>query len=189
MKRPNLAASSVVVVVLLASTGVRADLNDGELGGPPSNPASALCPEGSVVVGVTGTTVPFGEATIVESIAVDCEEGASGSGSIGVPNGAPAFSTCSEGQVAVGIVGREGDLIDQFALRCRAADLTGSTDTAGSFGGDGGQADGPYDCEDGLALVGMEGSTVVLDVLPLARHVVIACGKRNRVFEDGFESP
>jgi hypothetical protein len=73
----------------------------------------------------------------------------------------------------VGIEGREGDLLDRLALRCRNADLSGATQSVLGYGGLGGGPDGPYDCAAGSRLVGLDGSMV--SGISTVRHVTIRC--------------
>ena len=159
---------------------------DGQLGGTPSaTPASTACPAGKGVTGVTGRIVgpnpAAGEAAVGSATAL-CEDGAVASGTMGTAGDPSGSTVCAAGQVAVGIQGHEvglfgaGGGVDQLAVRCRAADLTGPIVVAADYGGIGGAADGPYDCPEGQRLAGLDGSVVsTVDLGDVVRHLEIAC--------------
>lgn len=71
---------------------------------------------------------------------------------------------CADGEVAVGLAGRSGAIIDKIALRCATISgtiITGSTTDGASYGGTGGAAfntDGTYDCPSGSALYEVDGN-------------------------------
>lgn len=158
--------------VLAGSAG--ADSDDGILGGlPGDSSASTLCPAGSSVTGVTATE----NNLYIESVAAQCS-GGDAVGQVGGIGG-PVLSTgCGATEVAVGIVGKE-DLagVRQLALRCRASDLSGTTNTSASIGTSPGSDDGPYDCPDGQTLTGLTGSTVTL--AGHLRQLQIQCGSTS----------
>jgi Ca2+-binding RTX toxin-like protein len=154
--------------------------DDGQLGGPPTTDlAEAGCPDGTAVTGLTGELNTPGGNTVVATIALICEESAVPTGeelgdrSTNTQTGTGS-TQCDAGDVAVGIVGREGDFIDQITLRCQDASLTGTvTDAATSYGGTGGGPDGPYDCPAGQQLVGFTASEEFDGAF--VRHVSIVC--------------
>jgi hypothetical protein len=177
---------------------------DGRLGGfPTTNAESTTCPEGAFATGVSGTLGSIGPNPIVGTAQMTCVGGVDAANTLGTGTGGTAASTsCSAGQIAVGIEGKEGDFIDNLAVRCQAADLSGAITTAAEYGGVGGGPDGPYDCEAGSALVGLDGTvtddgvyvkSVGIDCAPLppadtTTTVSVAKGKRLKVsgaVEDG----
>jgi hypothetical protein len=170
---------ALVTVLTLALTGLApAAPNDGVLGGiPTTDTAATSCPPGKAVTGVTGSIGTVAASPVVATVTVQCA-GGSAVGSIGTYSGpeGSGSTSCGAGEVAVGIQGREGDFIDQLAVRCRPADLIGSTTAAGSFGGTGGSLDGPYDCSSGQVLGGLNGSVSS----PYAREVSISCFAPDR---------
>jgi outer membrane protein OmpA-like peptidoglycan-associated protein len=104
-----------------------------------------------------GLYIPSGVTPVLAGLRAQCQSG-DPDGTLGQVYGQiPGSSSCAAGQVAVGIVGRESDFLANFAVRCRAADLTGGVITAGGVG-TGGNPDGPYDCADSEHLVGLDGS-------------------------------
>ena len=104
---------------------------------------------------------------------MQCEDGAAPNGTMGIGvSGTTESTTCAAGQVAVGIAGKEGNFIDELSVRCRAADLSGATTTAASYGGTSGSPDGPYDCPAGQLLSGVDGTVVPGGFV---RDVVIIC--------------
>jgi Ca2+-binding RTX toxin-like protein len=166
-------------VAMLLTTGAVAAPSDGQLGGAPSTDlAEADCPGGTAITGLTGEVGDVGGNTIVATIQLNCAGGGTPTGeelgdSATHAETGTGFTSCDTGDVAVGIVGREGDFLDQIALRCQDASLTGPITDAISFGGPGGGADGPYDCPAGQQLVGLDGSEEFTD--QVVRHVQIVC--------------
>lgn len=154
----------VLVAALAFAAGAMADPDDGVIGSDTyaTESASSVCPAGKAVTGVAGKLGDVAGNVVVGSATVECQDGATGVGTMGsdeyhaaYPDGA---TRCGDGQVGVGIVGREGDFVDQLALRCRDDSLTGAIANAGAYGGLGGGPDGPYDCATGQWLVGLDGS-------------------------------
>ncbi len=96
-------------------------------GGAGGTPASLNCSEGFAVKGISGST-----GTLVDQISFHCGKlGASGGavgivagdevtlGPVGGSGGTPfAQDACPDGQVARGLKGRHGELIDQIELIC-----------------------------------------------------------------------
>jgi hypothetical protein len=74
----------------------------------------------------------------------------------------PFNLTCGNGEVLVGIQGRQGWWMDRISPRCRAVSndgtLASAVTTRGGAGGTGGTALGPYDCRAGEVMVGLSGS-------------------------------
>jgi hypothetical protein len=167
-------AAALGVLGFVAGPAIAA-LADGQLGGPPTTTAaSTVCPDGSAVTGAQGLIGSIGVNPIAGTITVTCTDGAIALGSMGTSSsGGSGATNCAAGEVAVGITGREGDFIDQLSVRCRPANLGGTTTTATGYGGSGGSADGPYDCPAGKVLTGLTGSTT--DDTVYVRHVVIQC--------------
>ncbi len=157
-----------------SSTAIAAP-GDGVLGGTPtSNVSSTACPNGKAATGITGRIFSIGPNPIAGTATVQCAGGAAAVGTMGtLSTGNTGSTTCAAGQVAVGISGREGDFVDQLAVRCQAADLTGATTTADGYGGSGGGPDGPYDCGSGKRLVGLDGT--LSDDSVIVRSLVIRC--------------
>ena len=112
---------------------------DGQLGGPPDSGGIAddtVCADGEAVTAVTGATrIVGGFIPIVAVATVECTGGSVAGGTMGGGEGAPGSTSCPDGQVAVGITGREGDFVDYLALRCRNADGSGPITTSVGFGG------------------------------------------------------
>jgi hypothetical protein len=166
MKRRNvfvlvgsLAAASAMIA---AAVAVAAIANDGRLGyeTPTDFTASSSCPDGVFAVGVQGNRGMIGPNPVASTARMECQGDAGSPAMIGSDPGNSLDETkCSPGQVAVGIVGREGDFIDNLAVRCQDDSLTGSVEDAVGIGGSGGSADGPYDCPAGQGLTGLTGST------------------------------
>src|SRR4051812_3043248 len=154
------AAAMASIVTLALAAPASADPGDGRLGGIKSaDTANSLCPAGVGANGISGNLGTISVFRVVATVKVLCRGDAKAPGTMGNysgPEGAGA-TTCSSGQVAVGIVGREGDFIDQLAVRCRASDLTGAIASAVAYGGTAGTADGPYDCPTGQWLAGLQG--------------------------------
>jgi hypothetical protein len=153
--------------------------DDGQLGGPPGPGVdSSVCTDGKGVTGVSGTTYLYGGSfLVVASAEVECQDGAAAAGSMGGETSDLDSTRCGAGKVAVGIVGREGDRLDQLVLRCRADDLSGAITDGTTFAGSGGGPDGPYDCPAGRQLVGLDGS-IVFDGGDRVQHVEIRCAPR-----------
>jgi len=166
----------LVAAMAVASSGLAlAAQNDGQLGGPPAtDTATSMCPAGKGVTGASGREGDVAGHPIAASATVQCQDGAAASGSVGSGDTPPGSTACGPGQVAVGIVGREGDFVDQLALRCRASNLTGAIASSDPYpvGGTGGGPDGPYDCPDGQQLSGLFGSVEPDGTL---RHLEIRC--------------
>lgn len=168
--------------------------SDGQLGGPPTTDlAEAGCPDGTAVTGLTGELTDPGGNTVVATISLICEESAVPTGeelgdrATNAETGTDS-TQCGDGDVAVGVVGREGDFLDQITLRCRDANMTGPiTDAPTSFGGPGGGADGPYDCPAGQQLVGFTASEEFSGAV--VRHVAIVCATRVVVVRCGGKDP
>ena len=193
MKMKALAVAATVAFFLSAiwSSPGMAATDDGRLGGPHDVTGVAddtLCPEGEAVTGVEGATrIIGGFIPIVAVATVDCTGSATASGTMGSGDGVPGSTSCPEGQVAIGVTGREGDFIDLLALRCRNADGSGPITTSAGFGGGYGTADGPYDCLEGMVLSGLRGETV-FDATTI-RYVEIVCSAPDRDGGTGDESP
>jgi hypothetical protein len=177
-RRPRLAAFCAVCVLasLVAFVGPAgaAVPGDGMLGATPPGTiqGSTACPDGTTVTGVAGNIY----GTIVGSVTVLCSDGAAGI-VMGATVGSFGSIGCGVGETAVGIVGREDEFgIDQFALRCRASDLSGPTTASAELGNTGGFADGPYDCPEGQALTGLAGTLFAFQADNLVREVEIQCG-------------
>jgi hypothetical protein len=72
--------------------------------------------------------------------------------------------SCAAGEVAVGLSGRAGLIIDKVGLRCASISgvvITGSTSDGANYGGSGGDAfndTGSLDCPSGYALYEINGS-------------------------------
>ena len=91
-----------------------------------------------------GQDLPHRSNPIAGTATVQCAGGAVAVGTMGtLSTGNTGSTTCAAGQVAVGISGREGDFVDQLAVRCQAADLTGAITTADGYGGSGGPSTAP----------------------------------------------
>ena len=171
-------AAMVAIVAGALAASASADPGDGRLGGIKSSaPASTSCPSGVGANGVSGNRGTISVFTVVATATMGCRGGAAALGTMGTysgPEGSGATG-CGSGQVAVGIVGREGDFIDQLAVRCRASDLTGATASATAYGGTSGTADGPYDCPAGQWLGGLQGSLSGTAPNIFVREVAISC--------------
>ena len=168
-------ATTAFAATLFFAAPASAAPADGTIGGTPlATTDLTTCPAGKPAVGVSGTLGQIGPNPIVGTITMECVNDEDSVGTMGTGSGgAPGSSLCGEEQVAVGIVGKEGDFIDQISVRCQADDLTGPISTAGIFGGAGGAADGPYQCPAGQALQGLTGT--VSDDGVYVRNVVISC--------------
>ena len=176
---------AVVLVGLAAAVPpAAADPNDGRLGGPPESAPvfdSTTCPAGTLMNGATGVTRLISVSTVVAVATADClgpEGQVTAPTTMGTLNPAggdtPGSTSCPAGQIAVGIEGLEGDFVDQLVLRCRPPDLSGAiTPSSPAFGGNGGGADGPYDCPAGQALSGLTGEVVFSP--SMIRYVQITC--------------
>jgi len=181
-------------VVGMFSAIAAAAPSDGQLGGPPTTDlAEAGCPDGTAITGLTGELTDPGGNTVVATIALICEESAVPTGeelgdrATNAETGTDS-TQCGDGDVAVGVVGREGDFLDQITLRCQDASLTGpTTDATTSFGGAGGGADGPYDCPTGQHLVGFTASEEFSGAV--VRHVAPVCAPRVVLVRCGGQDP
>src|SRR5262245_57264061 len=131
-------ALMATMVALVLATPASAAPGDGRLGGDPTAAkANTLCPAGVGATGVAGNLGEVGVNPVVATLTMRCRGGVAAVGAIGSfsgPRGSGATG-CGAGQVAVGIVGREGSLIDQIAVRCQASDLTGAKSSATGYGG------------------------------------------------------
>jgi hypothetical protein len=175
-KKTLVFAAAVVAAFAIGSLPAMAATGDGQLGGPPDVTGVAddtLCPEGEAVTGVVGVTRDIAGAPTVAVATVKCTGSAPALGTMGSGDGVAGSTSCPDGQVAVGITGREGDFVDQLALRCRNADGSGPITTSVGFGGGGGTPDGPYDCPAGTVLSGLRGETVFGGTT--IRYVEIVC--------------
>lgn len=173
----GIAATGVFVAALTAAAVSPAAVGDGFLGGPTlPDAANSVCSDEAFAGGISGTEGTIAANPFVKSVRVECLGGASPVGTVG--NGAtnPRESLCQPGDVAIGITGREGDFIDSIAVRCRDDSLTGPVDDRSGWGGAGGAEDGPYDCPEGEALVGLAGS--VTEDMSTASNVLIMCAPR-----------
>lgn len=183
-------AGTISVVLGVAASPVLAMANDGRLGGPPDASGIAddtVCPEGEAVIGVDGSTRTIGGFIPIVAVAtVQCTGGTSATGTMGSGDGDPGSTRCPDGQVAVGITGREGDFVDFLSLRCQNSDGTGPITESVGFGGPFGTPDGPYDCPVGTALTGLEGQSV-FDGATI-RYLEIVCSQLV-VDEDGDGIP
>jgi hypothetical protein len=150
-------------------------VTDTRLGGPPAiETGSTVCPPGRAVTAVAGRLSTIGVNPIVGTVRLTCEGGAAATGTLGtLATGNQGGSSCPAGQVAVGIQGREGDFVDQLALRCRVADLTRATAAVAGYGGNGGGVSRPIDCPAGQGLAGFNGTLVSGDAL--VRSLTIRC--------------
>lgn len=169
--------AGIVAALVLGAAPASAATDDGQLGGPPVSSGVAddtLCAEGEAVTAVEGATRTVGGFIPIVAVAtVQCTGGSPATGTMGSGTGVPGSTSCPEGQVAVGITGREGDFVDLLALRCRNADGSGPITTSVGFGGGFGTADGPYDCPEGTVLTGLEGQSVFGG--ETIRYVEIVC--------------
>lgn len=169
--------AAVVAALALGVTPAVAATGDGQLGGPPDSSGitdDTLCAEGEAVTAIDGATRTIGGFIPIVAVAtVQCTGESPAIGTMGSGDGVPGSTSCPEGQVAVGISGREGDFVDFLALRCRSADGVGPITTSVGFGGGFGTADGPYDCLDGALLTGLEGQSVFDG--ETIRYVQIVC--------------
>ncbi len=178
------AVALAALLVGLTATAAFAAPNDGELGGPADASeiaASSACPTGSPVVGVSGFVRFMSGNAVAQVLTVQCLVSGStvaGTGTIGEQvegDNTTDATACPAGQVGVGITGREGDFIDKIVLRCQDDSLTGAiTNAVEEFGGEGGEADGPYDCPAGQLLTGLDGTEVFDGVTARAVNVVCA---------------
>ena len=101
-------------------------------------------------------------------------------------NGGTLFNRqCDTGKGVTGIVGFAGAFVDSFRLECKsAAGGTPSGDSAltESAGGSGGQAFGPFSCEEGQVAVGLRGradefvNNLQLDCATVALDTTVAKG-------------
>lgn len=169
--------ATIVAVLALGAAPTLAATGDGQLGGPPDGsgiPDDTLCVEGEAVTAVEGATRTIGGFIPIVAVAtVQCTGESPAVGTMGSGDGAPGSTSCPDGQVAVGITGREGDFLDFLALRCQNSDGSGPITTSVGFGGDFGTADGPYDCPEGTLLTGLEGQSVFNG--ETIRYVQITC--------------
>lgn len=161
---------------------------DGQLGGAPDATGVAqatMCPDGEAVTGVEGFTRDLsGFIPIVAVATVQCTGDAPANGVMGSGGGDPGSTSCPDGQVAVGITGREGDFVDSISLRCQNADGSGAVATSpvAAFGGPYGNPDGPYDCAAGMVLAGLQGQSV-FDASTV-RYFEIVCAEATPVVTD-----
>ena len=177
MRALGIGAAMVAGFAVGGAATASAASGDGQLGGPPDASGIAddtVCADGEAVTAVTGVTRTIGGfIPIVGSATVQCTGDSVAGGTMGGGVGVPGSTSCPDGQVAVGITGREGDFVDYLALRCRNADGSGPITTSVGFGGGFGTADGPYDCPEGTVLTGLEGQSVFGG--ETIRYVQIVC--------------
>lgn len=168
-------AAAVVATLMIGAAPALADLDDGQLGGPPAASGvddDTLCPAGQAVTGVEGATrIIGGFIPIVAVATVQCS-GDGEASTMGSGGGTAGSTSCPAGQVAVGIAGREGDFVDYLQLRCQDAAGTGPITNSSGFGGGFGTADGPYDCPAGTVLTGLRGESINGETI---RYVEIVC--------------
>ncbi|MEW5981887.1 MAG: right-handed parallel beta-helix repeat-containing protein [Acidobacteriota bacterium] len=93
------------------------------IAGVDTNYGSALtCPAGKVMTAMSGAALPFAGSSVVGYLGVICST-PNGTGPVTLgPVYGPGFSftlSCSPGQAAAGIQGRQGSFLDQVALRCK----------------------------------------------------------------------
>ncbi len=171
-------ALGVAATVLVFAAPASAAPGDGILGVVTANAVSTDCAPGTGVIELRGRVETGGATDTVGSVAIRCEGGFTPSTSIGSEVGGTGleFSHCPDGHVAVGIEGREGDAIDQIALVCQPADLSGTPDPVVGYGGSGGEPDS-LECNPGEVILGLDGS-VNDQMFPDASHVAIDCGVR-----------
>ena len=151
---------------------------DSRLGGPPSDDiASSVCPTGKGVTQIIGRIGAIGPARSPRA-RPSVSGRRRGDRLDRHTEGTLGSTACAAGEVGVGIEGREGDFVDRLALRCRAADLSGATNSAPGFGGTGGSVEGPIDCPAGEQLVGLDGS--LFFAFTTARHLTIRCAVPDR---------
>lgn len=142
------------------------------LGGPPAPGAGyraeSRCPAGMVLIGIRSETRPVAghtTAAVARAVCWDVDDSHVGSlhegPSMGDATGDdPGQTLCPEAHLVVGIEGRQGDFVDQIAVRCKPADLTGDPSPTAPFGGQGGSPAGPFDCPTGEAALGISGEVI-----------------------------
>ena len=134
-------------------TGMLGNTSFGETSGTPSVSA---CPAGTFAVGaqiwVEDPRDEEGAPQYTTGIALSCRDS---SGNISAaPTAGPAYdgvgsSMCNPGDLAVGLYGFSGQVMDAIGIRCASG--SGTYDAA-LVGGTGGSAVGPADCPTGYAL-------------------------------------
>ena len=79
-----------------------------------------LCPPGTAVSGVVGTSTQYVQSITLQCRAPGRRDGeATTGGSAGGPSGAPYDLRCPEGELVSGVGGRFGSLVDAIELECR----------------------------------------------------------------------
>jgi hypothetical protein len=168
----------VTMAALALAAPAAADPGDGRLGGivQPTK-AGSLCPAGVGATGFAGNLGKSGANPTVATVTARCRGGVAALAGIGTFSGPDGAGTtmCGTGQVAVGITGREGAILDQLAVRCRPSDLSAAATTATGYGGAGGNPDGPYDCPANQWLRGVQGSVTGTGVSIVVQEVSISC--------------
>jgi hypothetical protein len=150
------------------------------LGGPDTaDKGSTLCPAGVGASGVSGDRWLPAQHDVAATLKILCRGDVAPAGTMGNNSGVPGLtgaSQCGSGQVAVGITGREGDFIDQIAVRCRPSDLSAVAATATTtFPGQGGSPENLIDCPNGQWLRGLQGSLWVTPPTIYVRNVTLSC--------------
>ena len=146
------------VAVLAAPAGTAAPLTT--TGVITSNTALKLCPSGTVL---SGLNVDVEFRAYVDEIVLLCRYGNGNVVSgpmIGIPGTIPQGllqSSCRAPMVAVGIYGRSGDVLDAIGVRCAGPGQPPVNATL--RGGPGGTSRGPFDCPEGLQLIGLQGKS------------------------------
>lgn len=184
VKALGVAVAVSAALAVGAAPALAQQAGDGHLGGPPAAGGvqdDTLCPAGQAVTGVEGATRIIGSFIPIVAVATVQCSGDGVANTMGSGEGNPGATSCPEGQVAVGITGREGDFVDLLELRCQNADGTGPITNSTGFGGGYGTADGPYDCPAGMVLTGLSGQTLSDGTI---RYVEIVCATLV-VDEDG----
>lgn len=180
----------------LVGTGAEAGLGDacdgsigdGRLGGNVGPVHQHTdCSNGAGVTSLQiGLAQRYGAALPV-GVTVGCQPYGTATGRAGIAGTQPATTSCPAGSVAVGITGREGDMIGSFRLLCRAQSDPAAAvviSPLGSQHATSGSPEGNIKCAAGKHLTGLDGTVSPVDLSTDIRagdlrDVRISCGPED----------
>lgn len=121
-----------------------------------------------------------------------CDSGylSNGSSCTSYPNA--RVLSCADNEVAVGLWGRSGSIIDKLGVRCRAFDdgkFTGNASSGPGYGGEGGgpfNYDGSADCPDGYSLAEVDGYLATYSGVHRSGRIRFRCKRATDGLQSGW---
>lgn len=100
--------------------------------------------------------------------------------------------SCDDNEIAVGLWGRSGSIIDKLGVRCRAFDdgkFTGASRSGPGYGGEGGgpfNYDGSADCPDGYSLTEVDGHLATFMGVHRSGQIRFRCNRASDGQQSGW---